>query len=83
MVEKSYSVDGYLIVSELSHCPFFEKDVSAQKSCGADCFFCKYSDFRKSEYIERVENGSLSDVLYSICHNEKNKKHNTNSEKRD
>ena len=26
MIENSYSKDGYLIVSELWHCPLFEKD---------------------------------------------------------
>ena len=83
MIEKRYSEDGYLIVSELSRCPFFEKDPSAQKSCGTDCFFCKYSDFRKHEYIERVGNEAMADVLYSVCHNEKNKKDNIGSEKTD
>ena len=76
MEEKRYTKDGYLIVSELSRCPFFEKDESAPKSCGADCFFCKYSDFRRREYIERVENEARGGVLYSSCHNEKNKKCN-------
>jgi hypothetical protein len=39
-----------------------------------DCFFCKFSDFRKREYIERVKNEAGRDVLYSVCHNQKNKK---------
>ena len=73
MTEKRYSRDGYLIVSELSHCPFFEKDSSAPKSCSADCFFCKFSDFRKREYIERVKNEARDGVLYSVCHNAANK----------
>ena len=74
MEEKKYTHDGYLIVSELSRCPFFEKDSSAPRSCGSDCFFCKFSDFRKREYIERVEAEPQHGVLYSVCHNEKNKK---------
>ena len=73
MIEKRYSRDGYLIVSELSHCPFFEKEGSAPKSCGTDCFFCKFSDFRKREYIERVTSEARDGVLYSVCHNDANK----------
>ena len=73
-MEEKYSREGYLIVSELSHCPFFEKDESAPKSCGADCFFCRFSDFRKREYIEQVNNEALDGVLYSVCHNEKTRK---------
>ena len=77
--EKKYTKDGSLIVSELSRCPLFEKDSSAPKTCSADCFFCKFSDFRKREYIQRVESEMQVGVLYSVCHNEKNKL-NTNSE---
>ena len=74
MEEEKYTKDGCLIVSELSHCPLFERDVSAPKSCRADCFFCKFSDFRKREYIERIETETAESVLFSVCHNEKNKK---------
>ena len=80
MTEKTYSPDGYLIVSELSRCQHFEKDKFAPKSCGVDCFFCKFSDFRKRDYIERVENEAPDGVLYSVCHNENNKKDSTNLE---
>ena len=73
MEEKKYTKDGYLIVSELSSCPFYERNDSAPQSSAADCFFCKFSDFRKREYIERVENESREGVLYSVCSNEKNK----------
>ena len=76
MEEERYARDGCLIVSELFRCPFFEKDESAPKSCCEDCFFCKFSDFRKREYIERVKGGAHDGVLYSVCHNEKNKKCN-------
>ena len=74
MEGKQYTIEGYLIVSELSRCPLFERDCSAPKSCGTDCFFCKFSDFRKREYIERITSEARDGVLYSVCHNEKNKK---------
>ena len=74
MTEKKYTDDGYLIVSELDKCPLFEKDESARSCDGTDCFFCKFSDFRKREYIERVETNSSKGVLYSVCHNEGNQK---------
>ena len=73
--EKIYADDGCLIVSELGKCPFFEKDSAlARSGCSEDCFFCKFSDFRKREYIAQVETESRRGVLYSVCHNEKNKK---------
>ena len=72
--EKRYAEDGCLIVSELWQCAYFEKDASVSaSSCCKDCFFCKFSDFRKREYIERVESEARKGVLYSVCHNEKNK----------
>ena len=74
MEEKRYTEDGCLIVSELSCCPYFEKDQSLPKSCSKDCYFCKFSDFRKREYIQKVENEALSGVLFSVCHNEKTKR---------
>ena len=73
MEEKRYTDDGCLIVSELSCCPYFEKDRSLPKSCSKDCYVCKFSDFRKREYIERVESEMQVGILYSVCHNEKNK----------
>jgi hypothetical protein len=72
--EKRYTNDGCLIVSELGRCPFFEKDEAARRCNSEDCFYCKFSDFRKREYIERIESESRKGVLYSVCHNEKNKK---------
>ena len=72
--EKRYAEDGCLIVSELGQCAYFEKDATVTSSCCCnDCFFCKFSDFRKCEYIERVESEARKGILYSICHNEKNK----------
>ena len=54
---------------------FFEKgEAASQPCCGDDCFFCKYSDFRKQEYIEKVKTDARRGVHYSVCHNEKNKK---------
>ncbi len=73
MEEKKCTEDGCLIVSELSCCSYFEKDLSAPKSCSKDCYFCKFLDFRKREYIERMESKAHDGVLYSACHNEKNK----------
>ena len=73
MEEKKYTEDGCLIVSELSCCPYFEKEQSLPKSCSRDCYFCKFSEFRKREYIERVKSEMKVGVLYSVCHNEKNK----------
>ena len=78
--ERKYTDDGYLIVSELSCCPYFEKARSASGSCSKDCYFCTFSDFRKPDYIERIERETQVGVLYSVCHNEKNKL-NTNLEK--
>ena len=76
LTEKRYADDGYLIVSELDRCPFFEKgEAASQPCCGDDCFFCKFSDFRKQEYIEKVKTDARKGVLYSVCHNEKNKKY--------
>ena len=74
LTEKKYTSDGFLYVSELDRCPLFEKE-SAVRSCRSeDCFYCKFSDFRKREYIERVETEVRRGVLYSVCHNVKNKK---------
>ena len=72
--EKRYAEDGSLIVSELWHCAYFERDASVTATSGCkDCFFCKFSDFRKREYIDRVESEARKGVLYSVCHNENNK----------
>ncbi|MBE6115064.1 MAG: hypothetical protein E7191_08305 [Erysipelotrichaceae bacterium] len=74
MKEMGYTKDGYLVVSELSRCGLFERDPSARLCNNVDCFFCKFSDFRKQEYIEQVKTDARKGVLYSVCHNEKNKK---------
>ena len=72
--EKRYAADGCLIVSELWRCEHFEKDASVSACCGCkDCFFCKFSDFRKREYIDKVESEARRGILYSVCHNAKNK----------
>ena len=80
MEEKKYTGDGCLIVSELSRCPLFEADASTPGTYGEDCFFCKHSDFRRREYIERIANAARDGVLYSVCHHEKNKKSHTDDE---
>ena len=74
--EKTYDGNGRLIISELYRCQLFEKDSTAPNCCTDDCFFCKYSDFRKREYIEKVENEACRGILYSVCHNEKNNRKN-------
>ena len=49
--QKKYTEDGFLFVSELERCPYFEKSPSTYQVCGnEDCFYCKFSDFRKREY---------------------------------
>ncbi|MBQ9987875.1 MAG: hypothetical protein IJP28_05815 [Erysipelotrichales bacterium] len=71
--EKRYTVDGYLLVSELSKCDLFEMDPNASLCDNVDCFFCKFSDFRKREYIEDVNREARGGVMFSICHHEKNR----------
>lgn len=75
MAEKKYSDDGSLIVSEFDMCAFFEVREYAAGLCSCkDCFFCRFSDFRKMEYIEKINYEERKGVLYSVCHNEKNRK---------
>ena len=72
--ELKYTSDGYLIVSELYKCPLWEKSLTCSSGCEHDCFFCEYSDFRKPEYMLEMTNKSAGEKLYSICHNEFNRK---------
>ena len=72
--EKRYTDEGLLIVSELDGCQLFERDESSPKLCSHDCFFCKFSEFRQREYIEKTEEKMSRGILFSVCHNEKNKK---------
>ena len=74
ITEKKYTEDGFLIVSELSKCDLFEKDPTAPESCNKDCFYCRFSDFRKPDYIDALKITSQDKVLFSVCHNENNKK---------
>lgn len=78
MEQSNYTADGFRIISESDGCPLWEKE-SLPCRCGwaKDCFFCKYSDFRTSEYRERMEAESRTGKLYSVCHNEKNKRSDT------
>lgn len=71
----SYTEEGFLIVPEIYGCSFGEED--SKPYCwgsNSDCFFCKYADFRKKDYKEQLETESRNGMLYSVCHNEKNKK---------
>lgn len=80
MKDLNYTEDGFLIVSELYKCPFWEKvSIPCNMGWNTDCFFCAYADFRKLEYIKCMENEPRKGVLYSVCHNEKNRK-NTKQE---
>jgi len=73
--EKKYTEDGYLIVSESDKCSLWEKDTRpCMTGWNPDCFFCKYADFRKAEYIARTNDAPVRKKLYSVCHNVKNKK---------
>ena len=74
ITDKKYNSEGWLIISELSYCPNFDNGKMGQASCLRDCFFCKFSDFRKREYIEQLETESRDGILFSVCHNEKNRK---------
>ena len=81
-VEKlKYTSEGYLIVSELYTCPFWEKSsIPSYSNCDNDCFFCKYSDFRTKEFMDKVEGVPKIGEWCSVCHNEKNRIEITNKE---
>lgn len=74
MDKKTYTNDGFLIISEIDSCPFWEKDPIP---CGTvrnkDCFFCKFADFRTQEFRRKIEQTNNTGKLYSVCKNEKNK----------
>ena len=75
MSEKKYTDNGVLIVSENYTCPLWEKDTKPCRSGWTRaCFFCKFADFRTEEFIRRVEEMPRGEMLYSECHNEKNRK---------
>ena len=75
MEEKKYNEDGYLIVAETDKCPLWEKDtIPCMAGWDRDCFFCRYSDFRTKEFIDKVENVPKTGEWCSICRNEKNRK---------
>ena len=74
-MKERYSAEGYRIVSEIDHCAFWEKDsVPCYGSGTTDCFFCRYADFRKEQYMTQMQGQSAEEPLYSICHHEKNRK---------
>lgn len=72
--ELKYTSEGYLIVSELYKCPLWEKSSTCSSGCEHDCFFCEYADFRKPEYLLELKNKPTTKKLYSVCHNEVNRK---------
>ena len=73
-MDKKYNPQGYLIVSELGTCPLWQKDdVPGYLVCEHDCFYCVFSDFRQEDYIRSLEGKDKTEMLYSICRNEKNR----------
>lgn len=82
MNEKKYTPDGYLVVSEVDTCPLWEKDtIPCRNGCRKDCFFCRFADFRTEKFIRHAEDLPCGEKLYSVCHNEKNKKRETENDK--
>ena len=74
MNEKKYTEDGFLIVAESDRCALWEKDdYPCRYGCAKDCFFCRFSDFRKPDYQGQMEMKPQNDKLHSVCHHEKNK----------
>ena len=74
---RKYTDDGSLIVSESDQCPLWEKNPQPSFMwCTKDCFYCKYSDFRTPEFIRKMEDVQKTEIMYSICRNEKNKLEN-------
>jgi hypothetical protein len=79
--EEKYTQDGYLIVSETDTCPLWEQDtIPCRWGCRNDCFFCRFADFRTEKFIRNVEDLPRGEELHSVCHNEKNKKKETESD---
>jgi hypothetical protein len=73
--EKKYNENGYLIISEMDTCPFWEKDtVPSIFGCTQDCFYCRFTDFRTEKTITRAQQVPRGSKLYSICQNEKNRR---------
>ena len=77
MKEKSYTEDGYLIVSETDQCPLWEKDtVPCRSGYTKACFFCRFAEFRTEAFIRRAKEIPPGEKLYSPCRNATNKKEN-------
>ena len=73
--EKKYDEDGYLIISETDSCSLWEKDtIPSAFVCTKDCFYCAFSNFRQDEYMQSLGDKEKGEKLYSICHNEVNRK---------
>ncbi len=81
MSEEKYTQDGYLIVSETDTCPLWEQDtIPCRWGCRNDCFFCRFANFRTEKFIRHAEDLPRGEELHSVCHNEKNKKKETESD---
>ena len=81
MSEKKYTEDGCLVVAEDGTCPLWEMDTQpCHFGWTRACFFCRFADFRTEETIRRAEEMPCGTKLYSVCQNEKNKKHGARTE---
>ena len=75
ILKPRYDEDGYLIISETDSCPLWEKDtIPSAFVCTKDCFYCAFSNFRQDEYMQSLGDKEKGEKLYSICHNEVNRK---------
>ena len=75
MEEKQYTDDGVLVVTETDTCQLWEQGEQSNQILPLhDCFFCKYSDFRTIEFIQKVENVPKTGKWQSPCHNPENKR---------
>ena len=73
-MEKKYTQDGYLIVTETDTCPLWELGAESKLfSPTKDCFYCKFAEFRTQAFIEKVDGVPKKDKWDSVCHNEKNR----------
>lgn len=70
------------MVTETDTCPLWEPGEQSKLILPLhDCFFCKYSEFRTIEFIQKVENVPKICKWQSPCHNHKNKRADQNNAK--
>ena len=75
-----YDHNGYLIVSEMDACPYWEKDDNpCYISCERDCFYCTFSNFRQDNYIQSISGKAKAEPLYGICRNDHNRRKETDN----